>query len=409
MRVTLLAALFLAGVDAPARGGDDAPKAVTLRTQDGMELQADWYPGEAGMPGVVALHMYRQERSTWKPLAEARPRGYGFLAVDMRGHGGSKVQGGKDLSERVEKRDVPLFSAMWQDAAAAVKWLRTEGKCDPKRIGIVGASVGCSVAIDAAVRDPSVMAVACMTPGKEYLGVPTMEHVKSFGKRPILLLSSEEEKAGGAVPIAEALKDDPECELRVVPGKEIHGARMFGKVAEIEARLASWLRAALGRQVLDGRVDPCEVDGTPMNGFSATIEPDTGDMPIYSFRLGIDAGGVNLSGQAPEGKDCPPALELRFDPAAPGDGDPPDGARRLRGEASGEGTLLRAWLDVRKDGKWVERPLGQLAGVAIVRGRVLEARIPWRTLEVARGTQVWMGLKIGKQTMPVGGSLEVPE
>ena len=74
-----------------------------------MKLQCDYYPsGKKGAPGVVALHMFRNVRQSWKPVAaKFAEAGIDFLAVDMRGHGESKVQDGKDLSERVYFRDDP--------------------------------------------------------------------------------------------------------------------------------------------------------------------------------------------------------------------------------------------------------------------------------------------------------------
>ena len=250
------ALLALAAAAAPAGEGT---RTVKLKTADGMTLDADLYGGSEGMPGIVALHMYQSDKSAWKPLAERRPSGWSFLAVDMRGHGGSKTQGGKDLTDQVKKRDEALFQGMWQDALAGVAYLKDEVKCDPKRIGLVGASVGCSVAIEATIRrGQDIAAVAALTPGTAYLGIPTMDQVKSWKDQPLLLLSSEKEAEGGARPIYEALRRRPDVEQQVVPGEDIHGTKMFGKVPGIEDRLASWFDAVLGREFVDGAVDPVE-------------------------------------------------------------------------------------------------------------------------------------------------------
>src|SRR6185503_7103627 len=117
--------------------------------------------------------------------------------------GESAKQGDDDLSKKVEARDPTLFNAMHLDAEAAIAWLVKEQKTPKTRIGLLGASVGCSVAIDTAVRNPDdVAAVVCLTPGKDYLGVPTMEHVAKWPSgKPLLLVSSAKEADGGAGPI----------------------------------------------------------------------------------------------------------------------------------------------------------------------------------------------------------------
>jgi pimeloyl-ACP methyl ester carboxylesterase len=405
----LLGLVALCPAAAPA---GDPPCDLKVKTADGMTLEADWYPGGEGMPGVVGLHMDSADRTSWKALAAERPAGFHFLALDLRGYGKSRMQGRVDLSDRVRKKDPTLFGAMWQDAMAGVKFLREEAKCDPKRIGLAGASMGCSVAIDCAVRDGRIAGVVALTPGKGCPGIPTMDHVKAWGDAPLLLVSSEEEADLGARPIAAELKGKRGVELRIVPGTKVQGTRMFGKVAGIEGRLANWLAAALGGEFLDGVVDACEEERTPMHGIAGSVDKTTGEFPMYGFRVGVDARGVNLSGEAPEGKGFPPGFELQVaDGDSPGDA-PPAGAMRLRGEASAEGSLIHAWLDTWKDGKWSEQALGDIAGAAILKERILEARIPWTTFKVKPGPAVWLRLRMAGQDMPVINGprgMKVPE
>jgi hypothetical protein len=109
---------------------------------------------------VVLVHW---ERSQGGALSSASARGIS-LAIDLRGHGGARSRE-VDLA-RACKRDVKLFAEMHKDAFAAVA---RDGKCDPKRIALVGASVRVLDCIDgAAVLD--VAAVLCMSPAN-YLGL----------------------------------------------------------------------------------------------------------------------------------------------------------------------------------------------------------------------------------------------
>ncbi len=387
MRILAATALAVALLP-PAPGlAADGPKVVHLKTQDGLDLEADWYQGAEGMPGIVGLHMYPADRTSWKPLAEKRPPGFHFLAVDLRGYGGSRVQGGKDLSERVKAREPQHFQSMWQDAAAAVKFLRGEAKCDPKRIGIVGASVGCSLAIDTAVRDGKVAGVACLSPGTNYFGIPSIDHVKSWpAGTPLLLVSPEGEAEGGAKPLAAELKGRSEVEVRTIPGgRELHGTLLLPKV---ENRLGKWVECVLGRQILDGVIDRWEECGGAKkpHGWDPRIPRDA---EVHSSVTSTAPGAMALD------------LWFRRDPVVStlsgvlevvvtlvdDEGEVTEN-RRLRGMASGDGTLLKAWLDTWREDRWVEEPLGSLPGTAVVREGVLEAHIPWAVFGITKSTAV---------------------
>jgi pimeloyl-ACP methyl ester carboxylesterase len=201
----------------------------------------------AAVPAVVLLHMYRSDKSAWEPLmAHFRLAGVATLAIDMRGHGASKLApNGSDLSVNSSNRDPKLFGAMWQDAQAAVDWLKKRGH-KGERIGLMGASVGCSVAIDCARRNPELQCVAVLTPGKNYLGLDSMQHLKKWGTRELLLVSSLEEFDGGVAPMMEQMKGvkNARVETWILPDSRIHGTRMLNQVPNIEARLAMWF---LGR------------------------------------------------------------------------------------------------------------------------------------------------------------------
>ena len=93
-----------------------------------MTLHADLYEPAGGgetKPAIVASHEEGRDRSVWMPIAkEFTDRGFTFLAVDLRGHGKSRMQGGEDLAPRVEARDAELFAVMANDVRAAVDYVR---------------------------------------------------------------------------------------------------------------------------------------------------------------------------------------------------------------------------------------------------------------------------------------------
>jgi pimeloyl-ACP methyl ester carboxylesterase len=205
--------------------------------------------------------MYASDRSAWAPVAERfREAGIDFLAIDLRGHGASRFQNGEDLGKLVKARKPEHFLAMYRDALAAWRYLQERGT-DPERVAFLGASVGCSVALDAAARDERIRGACLMTPGKDYLGVPSLEHVKRWWDRPLLVLTSAEEAGKGARAVAAAV---PSARLRVFEKhRNVHGTRMLGRVEGLEADLVRFFRRTLGAPVaMDGRLSKEENVGT---------------------------------------------------------------------------------------------------------------------------------------------------
>jgi len=220
---------------------------VSFKTEDGVEIVGTWHPTTVkDAPTVICLPMYRNVRGSYKPLvAPFTLLGMNVLAIDLRGHGDSAPA----LKRSVEQRDAKVFNAMHLDVKAAIEFVERAKGCDRTRIGLIGASVGCSVTIDATRRYPGdVRAAAILTPGAKYLGVDSLAHIKQWpGTRIFTFVSSEEEKK--SAPVMKALDAFDGSNYVVLPGKGIHGTRMFGKVNEIEQLLANFFASSLIKNV----------------------------------------------------------------------------------------------------------------------------------------------------------------
>jgi uncharacterized protein len=107
-------------------------RAVEFESSDGVHLSGRVFGPEGATAGVVLAHMQPADQSSWFDFADQLgAMGYRTLTFDFRGYcpGGDAgcSHGDKDIS------------AIWQDVAGAVAFLRTEGV---RRIGLVGASMG---------------------------------------------------------------------------------------------------------------------------------------------------------------------------------------------------------------------------------------------------------------------------
>ncbi|HIA02201.1 MAG TPA: alpha/beta fold hydrolase [Myxococcales bacterium] len=223
---------------------------VKLKTKDGLILKADWHAPSGKKHGViVALHMFEGSRQAWKPLVEhLKSEGMGLLAIDLRGHGDSAIQKGKSWAGRVAEKDPTLFAGMHQDVAAGMSYLRKKGY-GPNKVVLVGAHVGSSVALHYASKNPRIKAAILLSPGEKYFELDSRVHLKKWGKRAMLIVSSKEAVESGARPLYKALPHKDKAVLLMLPQKRIHGTNMFGKVPGLEQRIVEWSAIQLGKSL----------------------------------------------------------------------------------------------------------------------------------------------------------------
>lgn len=105
---------------------DGIPLAGTFYTKDG---------ATGRIPGIVLAHGFAGARYP-KMAAHLAGLGYGVLAFDFRGYG---------LSGGERGRVIPREQVV--DVRSAVSWLVNRPEIDPTRIGVVGSSLGGSIAI----------------------------------------------------------------------------------------------------------------------------------------------------------------------------------------------------------------------------------------------------------------------
>jgi uncharacterized protein len=120
---------------------------VSVRTSDGLAL-AGWYvPPENGAL-VILQHGYKSSRGEMlNEAALLHQHGYGALIPSIRAH---------DMSEG----DLITFGKNeMQDLDAWYRLIETEREVDPGKVGILGNSMGGSLAIQFAVRQPAIRAV----------------------------------------------------------------------------------------------------------------------------------------------------------------------------------------------------------------------------------------------------------
>jgi fermentation-respiration switch protein FrsA (DUF1100 family) len=112
---------------------------VVLDTEDGIRLEAWYFPGRGG--AVLVCNGNGGDRSLRAALAVALNRmGLSVLLFDYRGYGGNPGR--------------PSEEGLAADARAAQAWLAAQPDVDPKQIVYFGESLGAAVAVGLAVQQP---------------------------------------------------------------------------------------------------------------------------------------------------------------------------------------------------------------------------------------------------------------
>ena len=252
--------LSLAASSPPLHGQELAPRVVRFQTTDGMEIVGDFLEARKSAqpaPAALLIHMFRTDRSTWKPLlAPLHAAGFVVLAIDLRGHGDSARAQWSELKPRLERQDPGVFRDMLRDVEAAHVWLLGQDGVDKARFVVVGASVGASLAIDYAARDRSVDGVVMLTPGTGYMGLDSVAPIMRYGARPVLLVSVEDDRR--AVDLL--AKMNPGATAHVEGRGTGHGTRIFEVVPGMTDRVAEFLSRSAGPHSKDSVVSVLDGD-----------------------------------------------------------------------------------------------------------------------------------------------------
>ncbi|MCD6459383.1 alpha/beta hydrolase [bacterium] len=173
------------------------PHHITFDTSDAVTIYANYYQPDKPAPVLILLHMYGRTKETWKPaIPYWHNKGFAIVNIDIRGHGDSIKQGNKTIRYSYPKKpEDNLFLQAWKDVQAAIGYLEKykSKRCRTDKIILVGASIGCSIALHCGTKLKNIKGAVLMSPGLNYLGVNSLEHITKFYPKPLLFVSDEKE------------------------------------------------------------------------------------------------------------------------------------------------------------------------------------------------------------------------
>lgn len=230
----LAAALALAGgsAKAPAKAANAWPTAATMTTEDGVALAATVALPAGAQRGVVLLHMNGRNKEDWNYIGDKLARtGVAVAAVDLREHGASLPAGA------TADRTPQDYADMAKDARAAVNLLIGKGVTS---VILVGAELGANLAINAAVEQPKVVGVVMLSPGMEYRGVIATDAVQRYGKRPLLVVTSQDDtySARSSSALDQLAQGEHALHILENAGK---GTIMFNREPALEGYVVGWI------------------------------------------------------------------------------------------------------------------------------------------------------------------------
>lgn len=205
----------------------------TVEAADGLPISGDLYIPEAEqpLPGLVLAHMLGRDRTVWEDFpAELAQNCYVVLNMDLRGHG--KTGGEVNWPTAVDDVKLVIADLMAMD------------EVDGQRIGVLGASIGANVVLNAAADVPEVSSVVLLSPGLDYAGLTTPDALARYGERPLLIAASDGDTY--AADSSSTLDGQALGEHRLIMyNGTAHGTEMFTAEPNLKSEIFVWLEATL--------------------------------------------------------------------------------------------------------------------------------------------------------------------
>ena len=160
-------------VSIPARvPGSDAEE-VSILTHDKVKLAGDFYPPRSKnsrAPAALLIHDAGADRRQCAKIAERlRMQGFGVLALDLRGHGGSPL-GKTPWKELDEEQQGKIWSFAKRDLEAGANWLRERKDLHSTNLSLVGVGAGAALVAKHARGNGNVRAVVLVAPSSKAFG-----------------------------------------------------------------------------------------------------------------------------------------------------------------------------------------------------------------------------------------------
>jgi dienelactone hydrolase len=227
-----LAALILAfGLSAEVQKKD-----VDIKAPDGVSLKGTYLSPDKPGPAMLLLHQCDMDRHAWDSLAsDLAGAGFHVLEFDFRGNGES---GGDRPTEAAARR---AEQQKWPaDIDAAYAFLIAQKGVDSAHVVAGGSACAVGQVTDLATRNHQIKALLLLSGSA---GADAKTYIAATPGLPVFGAAAQGDTnaAKGIQETVESSKN-PNSTFKIYPGKE-HGVPLFGKNAELEPMIVTWLKA----------------------------------------------------------------------------------------------------------------------------------------------------------------------
>ncbi len=169
---------------------DDGGVDVSLTTSDGVRLAATHWAGPAGNERcVIFAHQLNATREEWAPVIDPLRGRYELLAIDLRGHGGSRRGPRGELAWK--DFDAAAWAGADRDLDAAMAFLEDRGFTTADCV-VAGSSIGSTLAARFAGRRVDTAGVVLLSPGLDYKDLPILDAAEAFHGDALVVYSHED-------------------------------------------------------------------------------------------------------------------------------------------------------------------------------------------------------------------------
>jgi len=229
---------FLCGVFFSSTVFASSIEKIEFETSDQVRLFGNYMKVSEPKAVLILLPMLSKTKGSWKKMQEdLAKRQFSSLAVDLRGHGESRLMKGREIHWKAfSDKD---FQKMTRDVQAVFNYLLQEENIPAEKIFIMGASIGANAALKFAATESQVGGVLLLSPGLNYRGIKIEEAARRYGKRPIFLSASREDMSsfGAAGHLSQFMPNHVFFKLENVG----HGTDMLKNDAFLSFQILEWL------------------------------------------------------------------------------------------------------------------------------------------------------------------------
>ncbi|MFH0947423.1 MAG: alpha/beta fold hydrolase [Elusimicrobiota bacterium] len=202
-------------------------------------------PKEPSKFTFILLHGLASNKNEWYGFADKLShRGYGYLAVDIRGHGESnKTTNGADIDIKYFGRPGPgsEWNKIIDDVDVMVQYLIKTRDIRKNSIALAGASIGANIALIYSANHKFVPLVILLSPGLNYIELLTAPAMKKYGERPVAIAASPGDKYAfeSSSRLMTIAKEIGASVVFFEGKKNQHGVQMFD--GQFENEIITWL------------------------------------------------------------------------------------------------------------------------------------------------------------------------